>query len=204
MDYVWKDGKWISGDTLTDLDLIAITPNGAQVTLKILVCDTASEMLDIWLAPNGNKTKLIRKLKSAAIDWGRKVRTGNGSIKESWTELHTNMSARLKYSIPTCTLTKKERKLIMCPTIKVVLPRSGITSSIATEIRDRPHSCGGAEVLSLYHYQGTSRTSIILEHLNKSTFTSHLTKMCSEDLMLDIRLYANLVDIKLTQFKNGY
>ena len=86
----------------------------------------------------------------------------------------------------------------MYPAIKVALPISGITSSIATEIRDGPYSCGGAGVLSLYHRQDTSRTSMILEHLSRSATTSHLTKICLNDLVLDIGLYGNLADMKFT------
>ena len=70
--------------------------------------------------------------------------------------------------------------------IKVALPKSGITSSITTDVRDGPHLCGGAGLLPMYHYQGTSRTFMILEQLNRSTPTSHLAKICLEDLIKNI------------------
>ena len=47
VNYVWKHGTWIAYDTLTELDLVAITPNGIRVILKRLRCDTISEMLGI-------------------------------------------------------------------------------------------------------------------------------------------------------------
>ena len=89
----------------------------------------------------------------------------------------------------------------MYPAIKAALPKYEITSSIATKIRDVPYSCGGSGVLSLYHYQCTSRTPMILEYLNRSMSTSHLAKIYLKDLILDIGLYGNLVDMKFTQFK---
>lgn len=81
---------------------------GTQATLKRLRCDTCSEMMVIWLAPNGNKANLIRELKSAANDWGEKVRMGNGFPIESWATLYINMSTRLKHPIYAFTLTGPE------------------------------------------------------------------------------------------------
>ena len=73
---------------------------------------------------------------------------GNRSPKESWTVLYVNISARLKYPVPTCTLLEKVCKSIIFPVIRATLPRSGITSNIATKIREVSHSWGGAGVLS--------------------------------------------------------
>ena len=95
-DYVWRHGIWTIEGTLTDLNIVDINPNGVRVTLERLRYDTASEILSIWLAPNDDRIKLIRELKSAAIDWGERVRMGNGSLKEYWTVLHANIYARLK------------------------------------------------------------------------------------------------------------
>ena len=46
-----------------DMDLIASDSNEELVSLKRLRCDQAAEMLGIWLAPDGNKQKVVRVLK---------------------------------------------------------------------------------------------------------------------------------------------
>ena len=51
----------------------------------------------------------------------------------------------------------------MYPAIKVDLPKSGLASVIAGGIRDGLGRFGGAGLLSLYHYMGTSRTSLLVE-----------------------------------------
>ena len=48
-----KQGKWIVDDALMGIDLVVITPDGDKITLDRLRCDTASEMLGIWMTPNG-------------------------------------------------------------------------------------------------------------------------------------------------------
>ena len=72
VDYVWKRGKWVGNDSCMDMDLIATDSNGELVSLKRLRCDQAAEMLGIWLAPDGNKQKVIKVLKK---------RPWNGEVK---------------------------------------------------------------------------------------------------------------------------
>ena len=107
VDYVWYRGKWIANDAEGNYDLIASGPTGQRVSLSRLSCSDSSEMLGVWVAPNGNKTKQISILKEAAIDWGGKIKLSNGSPREAWTALHTNISAKLKYPLPACTLNEQ-------------------------------------------------------------------------------------------------
>ena len=70
IDYVWKRGKWVGTDSCLDVDLIAMDSENKMVSLKRLRCDQAAEMLGIWLAPDGNKKKIISVLKKKALEWG--------------------------------------------------------------------------------------------------------------------------------------
>ena len=76
----------------------------------------------IFVAPDGNKLALIKNLKTAAINWGSNMRYGHSTHKEAWTALNTNISAKLKYPLPACTLTEKECKTIMRPALKAASP----------------------------------------------------------------------------------
>ena len=67
------------------------------------------------MAMDGNHIKLVDELKLAEVECEVKVRTGNSSRKEAWQALHSNISAKLKYPLATCTLSKKECKSIMHP-----------------------------------------------------------------------------------------
>ena len=111
-------------------------------------------MLGVWIAPNGNKQKIIKPLKTATVTWGDKMRIGHSTPVEAWAALHTKISAEPKLSLPSCTLTEKDCKIIIYPETKVALPRARIVSNMDTPFCDGPISSLGAGVLSLYHFYG--------------------------------------------------
>ena len=61
--------------------------------------------------------------------WGE-VRCGDYSRKKDWTSLHINISTNMKYPFHAYTLTEKECRSIMYPSIKVALPKCAITASM--------------------------------------------------------------------------
>ena len=195
VDYVWKRGRWVATDALHDIDLVATGLDGNVVSLNRLRCDEAAEMLGIWLAPDGNKNKILSVLKSSALEWAGKVRMGNCSQQEAWTALHTNISAKLKYPLAACTFTEQECKSIMYPAVKAALPRSGITATLVTNVRDGPVSSLGAGILSLYNYMGTARTACLVDQLHLKTSLGDIFMLNVEDLLLDSGLYGKLWDM---------
>ena len=115
--------------------------------------------------------KLIKALKKATLAWGSKARRGHLSKSEAWAALHTTISAKLKYPLPACTLTAEECNSIMWPALQGGLPKCGISACMATAIRDGPPSSGGGGMLSIFHFQGTSRTAMIVENCYKQYTT---------------------------------
>ena len=97
------------------------------------------------------------------------MRLEYSTTEEAWTSLHTNIGSKLKYTLSACTLTKDECKLIMFSVIKAALPRADIALSISIAFRDCPINSLGAGILSMYHFVGTSRTSILVDKINKKT-----------------------------------
>ena len=98
--------------------------------------------------------------------------------------LKINITPKLKYHLPVCTLTESECKSIMYPLIKVALPRSGITANLPTEFRDGIISSGGIGVYYIFHYQGAARTAHVKHCYSKTTNGSHLIT-CIEVLTLE-------------------
>ena len=126
------------------------------------------------------------------MNWGARIRLGNPSKEEAWQALHNTITAKLKYSLPACTLSEKECTSILFPAIKAALTKSGVSSSIPTAIRDCPTESGGIGVLSLYHWQGTSRTTMLLDHLHRKSTRGMLLLQCVEDITLEAGLYGSL------------
>ena len=54
VDYAWHRRKCIAHDAGGGYDLIAAGPTGERVALSRLSCSDSSEMLGIWVAPNGD------------------------------------------------------------------------------------------------------------------------------------------------------
>ena len=76
VEFVWKRGKWVAADAPLEFDLIAKTEDNNFVSLNRLSCSTVSEMLGIWMAPNGCKTKIIQEMRTSTVEWGAKIRKG--------------------------------------------------------------------------------------------------------------------------------
>ena len=199
VDFVWKRGKWIASDATTDIDLVATSSSGERVSLKRLQAHQASKMLGVWIAPDGNHKTIVREQKISAIEWGAKVKSGNSSREEAWQALHSNITAKLKYPLPACTLSESECKSIMYPAIRAALPKAGISARISSSIRDGPIGSGGSGVLSLFNFQGTSRTAMVIEQVNRRTPAGMFLLQCIEDLVLDAGLYGTLWDMPFPQ-----
>ena len=195
VEYVWSRGKWRGTNARDDLDLVATAPNGEVVSLKRLHVDEAAEMLGVWMAPSGNNKKIVSTLKRQSLEWAAKVRLGRPSQEEAMVALKVNVSARLRYPLSCCTLTEKECKSIMYPAVRAALGKAGIASNISTRARDGPVTSGGAGIISLFHYQGTSRIAAMVEHVVRRTPTGIQIIMCIEDLVLDTGYYGRLWDM---------
>ena len=109
MEYVWKRGKWVAQDAGLPYDLVAYTSDGDSISLQRLFADEASEMLGVWIAPNGNTDTLVTNMRKIALAWGAKVRHGHTSQVETWQALHTTITAKLKYPLPAWSFHCKKR-----------------------------------------------------------------------------------------------
>ena len=77
----------------------------------------------------------------------------------------------------------------MYPVIKAALLKSGITTNMTTYARDCPLYNDGAGVLSLFHYQETSHTAMLVDQCNRQTPTGKFLNLCIENLVLEAGLY---------------
>jgi hypothetical protein len=162
VEFVWKRGKWVAADAPLEFDLIEKTEDNNFVSLNRLSCSTASEMLGIWMAPNGCKTKMIQEMRTSAVEWWAKIRKGRPSQEEAWQALHYTIAAKLKYPLAACIFTERECTSIMAPAIRAALPKSGISRTMTTSVRDAPISSGGLGVPNLHKLMGTLRTALLV------------------------------------------
>ena len=165
-------------------------------------CEETSEIFGIRLTPSGGRKKTIEYLKNAALDWAGKMRLGNSSTEMAWTNLHTNIGAKLKYPLLAYTFIYTECKSIMSPAIRTALPRVGISSYISSEFRDGPIDSLGAGVLSLFHYIGTSCTSVLIDQLSKKTQLGDIMIYKNTDIVMDAGLSGSLWELSINDLVN--
>lgn len=87
-------------------------PSGDVVSASVgLACHEASEMLGIWMAPDGNNKKMLTEMRRAAKIWRARP------SEDAFTALQATISAKLKYPLAAWTFTEKECLSIMSPAI---------------------------------------------------------------------------------------
>ena len=57
VNFKWERGKWVTTDPLPDFDLWSYGDNNDFISLKRLLSQDATEMLGVWMSPNGCKKK---------------------------------------------------------------------------------------------------------------------------------------------------
>ena len=80
----------------------------------------------------------------------------------------------------------------MAPAIWAALPKSGISRTMASSVRDAPITSGGLGVPNLYKLMGTLRTALLVNQCWQKTPTRHLLHTCIEDMDLETGLYGLL------------
>ena len=187
-DVTWKKGKWIISDALPEASLTLMDGEN-EINLQRLKVHQASEMLGVWMCPNGDHSKMLQELRQVSARWASKIQAGNPSREVAWTALHKTISAKLKYSMPISTFSEEECKYIMAPAIAIGLQKSGICSTFPTAARHAPITSGGLHVLNLHTEMGVSRTVSLLEHCHRNTPTGDLIHLNIEHLVLEAGLY---------------
>ena len=90
----------------------------------------------------------------------------------------------------------------MYPSIKAALPKSGIAVNMTAEARYGPIHSVDAGVLSLFYYQRTSRTAMMVDQCNRQTPTGTLLNLCIEDLVLEAGPYGPLWEMPIKKISD--
>ena len=86
-------------------------------------------------------------------------------------------------------MSEQDCKSIIWLAINAALPRSRISRTIASEIKDAHMVGGGIGVLSLFHYEVISRTAMILDQISKNTSCGKVFMTYIEGMTLEYGMY---------------
>ena len=76
--------------------------------------------------------------------------------------------------------------------IRAALPKSGISRTMTSSVRDAPITSGGLGVPNLYKLMGTLRTTLLVNQCWQKIPTRYLLNTCIEDMVLETGLYGLL------------
>ena len=186
VDYIWKRGKWICIDAKTDeMDLVATTKDGQQVSLKYMLSHQAMSMLGVYLAPDGNNKDQIKHLRKTTSRWASCIRTGHASAREAWVAINTTITKTVQYCLPATTLTQKDCDFIMAPIFGKAFPKAGLPGNLPKAVRYGTIDSGGVGIQDPFLLQGSHRVSYLVHHLWKQTPTGNLLRLSLEKLQVE-------------------
>ena len=199
IDYTWDRGKWKASDVPGEHSL-TLTKQNQQIPLKRLSCNKASEMLGIWMSPNGDQQEMIKHLRAEALKWADKIKAGHPSPIVAWTALHQTISAKLKYCLPICRFSKKDCTYIMAPAIAIGLQKSGIAKNFPTAARHAPILKGGLHAMHMYYEMGVSRITALVEHCANKTPSGQFMHLNMEHMVMETGLYGPLWEMDFDNY----
>ena len=62
--------KWIATDPNIPLDIMVTDMSERRIALKYLKYNEAAVMLGVWMAPSGDRKKLISEQRATAVEYG--------------------------------------------------------------------------------------------------------------------------------------
>lgn len=156
------------------------------VSKKIKRCEVwdAQETLGIYIAPDGNTTQQVSKMKELATNWADQMRTGCIAREEVWLALNSTIMRTLYY--PALNLTKSQCKDIMRPLLFYGLPAMGICRNFPRDLVFAPALYLGIGIKHLYTVQEISRLKDIILHTHASTTTGQLYRTSFELLIIEL------------------
>ena len=168
VDYIWKRGKWICIDAKMDeMDLVATTKNGQQVSLKYMLLHQAMPMLGVYLAPDRNNKDQIKHLQKTTSRWASYIRTGHASTREAWVAINTTIMKTVQYCLPATTLTQKDCDFIMAPIFGKAFLKAGLPGNLPKAVWYGKIDSGGVGIQDPFLLQGSHHVSYLVNHLWK-------------------------------------
>lgn len=186
--FKWVNGKWTYGDMSNVLNdsLSCLDKNEVMHELQQKGADVATEMLGVYLAPDGNNAKQLQVLTEKAKKMEACLNRGHLDRYESWVALTRVCTKSLEYPLPAMTFSEKQCKQYMAPMLRSYLPKAGFNRNFPRDILYGSKEYGGLGLHNPYLLQGIHHVADIIEHLWKRTPTGHFFKCNIESLRLEL------------------
>lgn len=106
----------------------------------------------------------------------------------------------LEYPLPALTLTEKDCKYIMAPVIEAGLHSVAICKKFPRAVAYGPIEEGGIEINNIYITQGSSRLSLLYEHLGADTIMGKMIRICIEMCKTELGVGRNMFQLDYEKY----
>lgn len=190
IDYKKQKGRWRAYDPdIGDAELNVLDKDGNRRPLDRLPCGKAAEMLGVWMAMNGDKSKQIEILQQKVLEWTNLVRVGTCTQEVIWHTFQITITKQIEYILLSHTFTEKECTKIFAPAIKLACRKSGYSSTLRRIFRQTSSAYFGAGAMNIFQQSGVLKISALVMHSWKESPTQSLLKHNIELFVLEAGLF---------------
>jgi hypothetical protein len=186
--FIYKAGAWKAVTPPQDFKLWLRNENKTRVEIARIDPSKGTNMLGVYLAPDGNTKDHVRALRTKTEMWAKNILFSRATSDEVWTAIHRNIPFSICYSLPAVTLTKVECRSVMAPITKFGLPRSGIASTIPHVVKVGSVTMGGLGIVDPYIQMGVGKVVYFLSNTWQRTPTGILQEITLDDFTLELGL----------------
>lgn len=142
-----------SGSDATLIEVPRIDPQG--------LCRT----LGVQLSPSGDSSQGVKLMMDELLQFSASITRSTFSMEESITAYVQHILPKLRFKLPTLSVTKEECNKLSSIILKAVLPKLHINRNTACSIVYGPHDLGGMGLPNIYTIQGIDKVHLFLGHL---------------------------------------
>lgn len=179
-------GRWKAVSPQGDFQLWLQDESKKRIYINRLHPDKGTNMLGVYLAPDGNNKDHLEALRKKAERWADNIQSSRANQEEVWTALHRTIPFSLCYSLPAVTLSHKECRYIMAPITKHGLPAAGIASTTPHVVKVGSIAMGGLGIIDPNTYMGVSQIATFISNTWQKTPTGMLLEIALDDLALEL------------------
>ena len=160
------------------------------------------ETLGVYLAPDGNNSKMVEVLKTKAEEWRDHINSGHLNKADAWQALETTIMKSLQYPMKALTLTKEECKNIMKPILQAGLQKSSLCLQYPRDVVFGSQDEAGIGIDDLYIHQGSERICFISEHLQEDTLSGELLRTSIELGKVELGIGRNIFQLDYKRYQS--
>lgn len=161
------------------------------MTLTREYCQKSNEILEVYLAPGGDKSSQVKKLMEKAKEFAKRIRTGQISEEDAFQALKITIWKTLEYPMVVTSLNRNTWEEIITPVINVTLPKMGIVLPFPRELVYTSKECQGMNIHHSLYWQITLQIIILNKHFVWDTITGRLLLIKWKGLVQSIGLEGN-------------